>query len=209
MKQYHVLLTDGSESVISSSSAQQNKTSATTSFPEGWALKANRKAARFSDAQRQYLEDKFNIGQVSGQKQDPNAVSRDMRFAHKPDGTKLFSSDEYLSPQQVQSFFSRTAAKVRNTEYSEEEQVAAQKEKTYEELRQEIIEKVGLCHPISYDNLHLCAMAKGNRLTQLSIAMLNTICEFFDIPTEDFNNKRKKEYIEALDELILACDCNK
>ena len=92
---------------------------------------------------------------------------------------------------------------VRNTEYSEEEQVAAQKEKTYEELRQEIIEKVGLCHPVSYDNLDLCAMAKGNRLTQLSIAMLNIICEFFDIPQKISTTKERKSTSKPLISLFL------
>jgi hypothetical protein len=154
------------------------------------------------------LEEKFNLGQATGKKQDPNAVARDMRFARKLDGSKLFSCDEFLSPKQIQSYFSRTAAKVRNTDYCEADEAAAQDEQLYDELRQDILDKVHLCHPVVYDNFDICAMTKGNRLKQLSIAMLSTICEFFDVPTEGFNKKRKKQYIDALHQLILACDCN-
>lgn len=81
-------------------------------LPEGWALKTTRKATRFSDTQRRYLEEKFNLAQATGQKQDRSTVARDMRFAKKMDSSKLFHSEEYLSTQQVLSYFFRIAAKV-------------------------------------------------------------------------------------------------
>jgi len=59
------------------------------------------------------LEEKFNLGQATGQKQDPIDVARDMRLTKKMDGSKLFKIDEYLTTQQVQSYFSRMMAKCR------------------------------------------------------------------------------------------------
>ena len=37
------------------------------------------KTVHFNENQRQYLDDKFEIGQESGHKADPEIVSRDMR----------------------------------------------------------------------------------------------------------------------------------
>ena len=39
---------------------------------EGWALKGAKKAERFNEAQKSYLEAKFNIGQSTGKKLDPD-----------------------------------------------------------------------------------------------------------------------------------------
>ena len=124
-------------------------------------------------------------------------------------GTKLFSRDEYLNHQQVQSFFSRMAARSRQGDLSKQDITAAQDQQMLDATRQEIPDQVQLGHPIVYDNLDICAMNTGKRLKQLSVAMLSRICEYFDLPTEGFNEKRKAEYIAALQELVLACDCNK
>lgn len=207
---YHALLVEGASAAVSG--ALEGDTSETVNtLPEGWALKAGKTATRFSDAQRKYLEEKFNLGQATGQKQDPATVSRDMRFAKKMDGSRLFKREEYLSPQQVQSFFSRMAARSRQDhgDLSEADITAAQDEQLFDDTRQAILQQVQLRHPIVYDNLDICALYRGKRLKQLSIAMLNTICDYFDMSTEAFNVKRKAEYIAALSELVLACDCNK
>ena len=49
----------------------------------------NKKSARFNEAQKKYLEDKFNLGQEKGHNQDPERVARDMRFGKKADGSRL------------------------------------------------------------------------------------------------------------------------
>ena len=46
---------------------------------EGWALKGAKKAERFNEAQKSYLEAKFNIGQSTGKKLDPDVVAKEMR----------------------------------------------------------------------------------------------------------------------------------
>ena len=62
--------------------------------------------------------------------------------------------------------------------------------------------------PIVYDNLGIRSMQR-KRLKQLSTAMLSTVRDYFDMPTDVLNTKRKAEYVAALSELVLACDCNK
>ena len=47
------------------------------SLSEGWALKTTKKSARFNEAQKKCLKDKFNLGQQTGHKQDPERVAKD------------------------------------------------------------------------------------------------------------------------------------
>ena len=82
---------------------------------------------------------------------------------------------------------------------------AAEEQQQMDVARQAILQEVQLRHPIVY----ICSLYKEKRLKQLSIAMLRVVCNYFDIATEGFNNKRKAEYIDALSGLVLACDCNK
>lgn len=82
--------------------------------PQGWALKVTRKATRFNERQKKYLEEKFFLGQETGHKVEAVNVAQEMRYAKDEAGSRRFTIDEFLSPQQVQSFFSRMAAKLRN-----------------------------------------------------------------------------------------------
>ena len=83
---------------------------------ECWALKGAKKAERFNEAQKSYLEAKFNIGQSTGKKLDPNIVAKEMRRARDPNGDRLFPVTTFLSAQQISSLFSRLAAKARQKE---------------------------------------------------------------------------------------------
>lgn len=76
---------------------------------------------RFNENQRQYLDDKFEIGQESGHKADPEMVSRDMRYARTEKGQRCFTVDEFLSAQQIQGYFSRAAAKLRHAPASHQD----------------------------------------------------------------------------------------
>ena len=82
-------------------------------LPQGWALRSTKKAARFSAKQKAYLDDKFKIGERTGFKADPAQVAQDMRHAKHEDGSRRFTVDEFLAPQQIKSYFSRMAAKFR------------------------------------------------------------------------------------------------
>ena len=60
------------------------------------------------------LVSKFDIGQETGHKMDPEAVAREMRRAKDLNGERLFAVEELRSSQQqIASFFSRLAAKIR------------------------------------------------------------------------------------------------
>ena len=55
---------------------------------------------------KKYLEEKFFLGQETGHKVKAVTVAQEMRYAKDEDGSSRFTLDEFLTPQQVQSFFS-------------------------------------------------------------------------------------------------------
>jgi len=73
-------------------------------LPAGWALKTRRQTTIFNKKQRDYLIGKFNEGLQNKKKFDPKDVSKDMRK------DALFEKSEYLTWQQIASFWSREAS---------------------------------------------------------------------------------------------------
>ena len=131
-----------------------------------------------------------------------------MRLARKADGSRLFSGDQFLFAQQIQSFFSRMASKTRHSAGMSGTDIrAAQLEKEFSDTNQDILDQVQMQHPIAYDNLNLCDMHKKGNMRTLSIALLKTVCEYFGVSTEGFHARRKAEYLSALSELVKGCGC--
>jgi len=83
-----------------------------STLPMGWALRSSQnRRTRFNVKQKEYLSTKFNIGETTGRKADPVVVAKEMMHARGNDGERLFSSDEFLTSQQISSLFSRLATK--------------------------------------------------------------------------------------------------
>ena len=64
---------------------------------EGWVPKCIKKAYRFNEKQKAYLDAKFAIGQATGKKLDGDIVVREIRRALGPDGVCLFKVSEFHS----------------------------------------------------------------------------------------------------------------
>ena len=91
---------------------------------KGWGLKGKREAKRFTADQKSYLAEKFNQGERTGHKCDPEEVSKEMRVVRDKSGRRRFKLSEFLAPNQIASYFSRIALKKRqdiNTEFQEED----------------------------------------------------------------------------------------
>ena len=127
---------------------------------EGWALKSTKKAYRFNEKQKAYLDAKFSIGQTSGRKVDGEGVAREMRRALAPDGARLFNVAEFLSPQQIASYFSRLAAKVRKQLPHDCDVQASEEEINFTLARNLALETISLQHPIVFDQFDICTMVK-------------------------------------------------
>ena len=184
---------------------------------QGWALKGTKKATRFNENQRQYLDSKFQIGQESGHKVDPEKVSRDMRYARKDNGERRFDVEEFLTAQQIQSYFSRTAAKLKHAvtaqsghdSIDDNDSQAAQEQEAYSYARFSVLRQCELLHPIVYDTLNICSLYSSNKLSKLSVAQLRLICSFYNMDIEEQQSKRKAPYITFISDLVGSCSCTK
>ena len=100
--------------LLAHSDEQRDKNEASGSCSDlqlGWALnKPRSQAVRFTEEVKQYLTQKFDLGERTGNKADPGKVAADMRTSRKPDGSRMFERKDWLTRSQVQGFFSRLAA---------------------------------------------------------------------------------------------------
>ena len=186
---------------------------------QGWALRETKKVTRFNENQRKYLDDKFQIGQQSGHKSDPEKVSRNMRYARSDDGKRRFNVDEFLTSQQIQGYFSRAAAKLRHAvsaprsanvdSIDDNDFEAALEEEAYSSARTSILEQCELVHPIVYDTLNICNLYATNKLNKLTVAQLRLICSHYNMDIEAQLSRRKAPYINYISNLVGSCSCTK
>lgn len=85
---------------------------------KGWAL-PQRKTTKLSQKQKEFLKAIFDDGEVTKKKCTPANAVRAMKQAKADDGSKKFTSGEYLRKEQVMSYFSRLAKKQRATTVNE------------------------------------------------------------------------------------------
>lgn len=81
---------------------------------QGWALRKVKSPKRFSQDVKDFLLQLFLEGEESGIKSDPATVSCMMKSMRAADGKKRFPSSDWLTTQQVSSYFSRLATVARS-----------------------------------------------------------------------------------------------
>lgn len=213
---YAVRLEEQFESVPQLQQSTGNLTTANQPLlPMGWALKASQASrARFNDKQKDYLLSKFLIGEQTGQKINAASVARTMISARDTSGNRMFTRSEFLTAQQITSYFSRLAAKRKiqgdhtvQTE-SDSDDESAEVEMDFSDLRGEILENIQPVHPISFDNYNLCEMMGQAKLSKFAVAMLNRICVNFEIPVDDIKVHKKAPYISRIEEFLKKCSCH-
>ncbi|CAH3174642.1 unnamed protein product [Porites lobata] len=145
---------------------------------EGWVLKQVRKPYRFNQKRKTYLEEKFNIGQSTRSKIDPAFVAKEMCCSRCKDGERLFVVSEFLTLQQVSSFFSRLALKVCQQQ---------------------------LHHPIVVDPYNVCSLVNKSEFRKTKVALLQHLCERLEVNTPVPAVRRKVPFVELLGELVNSC----
>ena len=192
----------------------------------GWALQKPRGGgARFSANVKTYLQSRFDTGELTGRKADPNQVSKEMRVARNLDGTRKFNREEWLTKTQIQSFFSRLAAKKRkrktdgqgnalegddpqgeNEEQLLEDEIGFLNEKHRNHVIEEVLAKVGLEHPITYDGYNICELAKLDKLSQFKVKDLKEMCNFFELSPKAGGTKPL--LTERIKRMVEECSCS-
>lgn len=182
----------------------------------GWALKAAAsRRTRFTAAQRSYLTDKFRRGEETGRKADPASVARAMMTAKDAHGSRLFTSGDFLTANQVAGFFSRLASKKSladdpdavesATEEAEEDIGTATVEADFQEMMNVVVDDLLPKHPLIYDSHNLCELASKGKFTTFAVSVLREMCCSFGIDVEDIHVKRRKPYADRLQSFCDAC----
>ena len=123
-----------------------------------------------------------------------------MMHARGNDGERLFSSDEFLTSQQINSFFSHLA-----TEENDDE--AAEFESSLEDLTNQVRRKVSLQHPIVFDCHNMCHLVKQGKLNKFSIKMLKRLCEHFDLDVSHISQTEealRRQTVHVLLKLLVS-----
>ena len=156
---------------------------------------------------RNYLQEKFDIGNTTGHKSDPVQVSVDMRCARDEQDRRLFTASECLQAQQIRSFFSRLAAaktanvqnpadlKEKDIQDLESDFEAEQYETEMQQLRQDVAAEVTERHPIYYERFNLCDLGRKNKLTKFNIDMLVRICGHFELNIANVSRKGRRVWL--------------
>jgi hypothetical protein len=78
---------------------------------QGWGIKLERKNKSFTKNQKSFFIERLNIGAQTGRKEDPENGSTLMRNIENAEGSRRFSLADFLTSQQITSFFSRHCRK--------------------------------------------------------------------------------------------------
>ena len=138
---------------------------------------------------------------------DPDVVAKEMRRARNVNGQKLFTSSEFLSAQQVSSFFSRLAAKIHHNLASEEDIRAAEEEENFSSARDSVLSFVDLQHPVVYSTYDVCTLVKEDKLKKLKVNTLREICEALNLEVPSEPIKRKAPYTDLIEDSVKRCTC--
>lgn len=110
-----------------------------TSLKKGWSLKGKKKQTVFSEKQKNYVKSKYEIGKRTGNKIDPYVAAQQMQ-EEKENGEYVFKSTEYLTGQQISSFFSRLSMKERSLEILDMR--ASEEEDTKTQLKMHVLKTI-------------------------------------------------------------------
>jgi len=173
----------------------------------GWGLKRQKSCSRFPVKVKAYLNDKFLIGEETGNKGSPTLVAGETRRERDDKGDRLFLGADCLSSQQVAAYFSRLAVTKRKhgslttTVVNWDEVEELMDEEQAEEHQHGIVfANLQLRHPVTYKTNNLCKLAADGKL-----AMKFSIAEM-DIDTDNFR-RPKAPYLEALANVLNNCTC--
>jgi hypothetical protein len=177
---------------------------------EGWVLKKARKNTRFSAKVKEYLLQKFQIGESTKQKVDRTQLSTEMHRALDEQGNRLFTPEECLKAQQIRSFLhklqqlrkkmvpftSELLDDKKKNEFLQENETAEQEE-FLQSLKSQAISSVCYNHPLIFDRYNICELLKNKEKfkRKFSIAMLLRICEHFEINVDGIIRGRKESYV--------------
>ena len=132
-------------------------------------------------------------------------------------GSRLFTSGDFLTANQVAGFFSRLTSKKAlaedpdatesATEEEEEDIGAATVEADLQEITNAVVDDLLPKHPLIYDSHNLCELASKGKFNTFAVSVLREMRCSFGIDVKDIHVKRRKPYADRLQSLCDACTC--
>ena len=105
---------------------------------------------------------------------------------------------------------SKRSVDIVNEEEDEEEENCSYQEMALSEMSQDVVSLVGLQHPIMYDTNNICELASSSKLTAtFSVSVLRDICLSLNIDVSGISVRRKKPYVDKLQDLVKSYTCSK
>ena len=111
--------------------ARNTETSGSDSLNIGWAFKDKKTKTVFTDVQKNFMKEKFNIGKHGGCKIDPFTAAEEMQTCNR------FKKSDFLTGQQIAGYFSRLAQQDRKMD--KQDFISAQDEETKCELKRDFL----------------------------------------------------------------------
>ena len=107
--------TSGNQQSVNASLSSDQAVGMAWLLPKPWTG-----SSRFTDKVKNYLTARFDLGEQTEHKADPQWVSNDMRMAREEQNNRQFDRQEWLSKSQVQGFFPHPTASRRRQQCSTE-----------------------------------------------------------------------------------------
>ena len=134
-----------------------------------------------------------------------------MMSARDENGDRLSTSNEFLTAQQIASYFFRLASKrglqSSHSSQSESDDESADAEMVFSDLRVKVLENVQPIHSISFEHFNLSELMAEAKLSTFAISMLYKICDHFEIPTSDVKGRKKAPYLSRIEQFLKQCSC--
>ena len=89
-------------------------------WAKAWALSKPPVSTRFIPKVKACLNAKFEVAERKGLKADPNQVSADTRNARDEENNRRFSREEWLTQNQIKSYFFRLASTKRKGQQTDD-----------------------------------------------------------------------------------------
>ena len=153
----------------------------------------------------------FKLESEQGRKPIRLKSSKATRTVKDSNGERLFSYEDFLTSQQISSYFSRLAAK-RSVEVDQPDSEDETPGEDFQSvLSDKVLSEVSIqhSHPITYDSYNICELVLNSKLGSFSVSMLRGICESFGLEISEITAKRKKPFVALLSNLVQGCSCSK
>ena len=134
------------------------------------------------------------------------AIAKKMRRARGSNGERLFIVSEFLTAQQVASFSSGMAAKIKQ-QTTPEETLSDQDILAMEDEQNFCNGCIVFAAP-SYDQYDIYSMVKDKTLGNLKLCVLKLMCENLNISLPHDQRKKAPPYISLLEDLVKTYTCS-